>query len=160
MRVLARWSCVLIIVVAGTIAGLDASLVIPVPIQDRARGAERVVVGTVTEVTAAYHRNAFGDQLIVSHARLRVDEPLKGSAASVTVAIEGGTVNGITLRVSDLPTIATGERAVFFLTKRPDGEFTPHLRGQGILKLDSTDHVRGSALTLDEIRRLIAAAKQ
>ena len=54
--------------------------------------------------------------------------------------------------MSSLPTLARGERAVFFLTPGKQGEFRPHLRGQGILKLDRDDRVRGSSLTLDEIR--------
>jgi hypothetical protein len=64
------------------------------------------------------------------------------------------------MRVSDLPTLATGERAVFFLTPGPDGEFKPHMRGLGILKLDDTDTVRGTSLTVNEIRRAVRGAGQ
>ena len=51
-----------------------------------------------------------------------------------------------------------GERAVFFLAPAGGGEFQPHLRGQGILKLDKDDRVADSSLTLAEIRRLAASA--
>jgi hypothetical protein len=35
----------------------------------------------------------------------------------------------------------------------------PHLRGQGLLKLDRSGRVPGSSLTLQEIRRTVAAAQ-
>ena len=128
-------------------------------IPERAHGAARVVVATVAETTARYERNEFGDELIVTYARLNIEEVVKGPAGPATLALEGGTVDGITMRVSSLPTLVHGERAVFFLTPGPKGEFRPHLRGQGILKLDSTNKVRGSSLTLDEIRRHAGSAK-
>jgi hypothetical protein len=126
----------------------------PVPVEERARGAARVVVATVAETTARYEQNEFGDELIVTYARLAVDEAIKGPGGPVTLAIEGGTVDGITLRVSSLPTLTRGERAVFFLAPGRAGEFRPYLRGQGILKLDPSNRVPGTSLTLDEIRRL------
>jgi hypothetical protein len=139
------------------LASGGASLASPgqaVPIPDRARGAERIVVATVAATNARYERNDFGDDLIVTRAQLAVEEVIKGHQGPVTLAIEGGTVEGITLRVSDLPEIKTGERAVFFLAPGANGEFKPHLRGQGILKLDSGNRVQGSSLTVDEVRRL------
>lgn len=129
------------------------------PISDRARGAARIVVATVADTVARYERNEFGDDLIVTYAVLDVEESVKGPAGPATLAVEGGTVDGITMRVSSLPTLAKGERAVFFLNPGPKGEFRPHLRGQGILKLDAQNRVRGSRLTLDEIRRLAASGK-
>ena len=125
-----------------------------VPIEERARGANRVVVATVGEMTAQRERNEFGDELIVTYATLSVEEAIKGAADPVPFAIEGGTVDGITMRVSSLPTLNKGERAVFFLEPGKRGEFRSHLRGQGILKLDAANRVPGSSLTLDEIRRL------
>jgi hypothetical protein len=130
----------------------------PVPIPERARGAERVVVATVASTTARYERNHFGDELIITRAQLAIEEAVKGNDgadAPVTLTLEGGTLDGITLRVSDLPLLSTGERAVFFLTPGPDGEFKAHMRGQGILKLDKANQVRGSSLTLAEIRHLV-----
>lgn len=150
------------LVLAGVLATVAPSFAAPegqpVSIQERARGAARVVVATVVDTTARYERNEFGDDLIVTHAELAVDEALKGPRLGATLAIEGGTVNGITLGVSDLPSIRKGERAVFFLAPGRDGEFKPHLRGQGILKLDGNNRVPGSSLTLDEIRRLAGSA--
>jgi hypothetical protein len=64
----------------------------------------------------------------------------------------------MTSRVSDRPTLSPGERPVFFLTPGAGGEFKPHLRGQGILKLDAANTVRGSSLTVDELRRVVRGA--
>ena len=130
----------------------------PVGITERARGAQRIVVATVTETTARYERNEFGDELIVTYAQLSIEEFVKGPSGPATLALEGGTVDGITLRVSSLPSLVRGERAVFFLTPGRNGEFRPHLRGQGVLKLDAANRVRGSSLTLDEIRSLVGSA--
>jgi hypothetical protein len=125
-----------------------------VSIEARARGAERVVVASVAEASANYETNQYGDRLIVTHAKLAIEETIKGAQGPATVAIEGGTVNGVTLHVSSLPSVAPGDRAVFFLTRGANGEFNPFLRGQGILKLDSANHVRGSSVTLEDIRRM------
>jgi hypothetical protein len=123
-------------------------------IEQRAAGAERIVVATVEDVSSAYETNEFGDRLIVSHAKLHVEEAIKGPAEPLTLSYEGGTVNGVTLHVSSLGTLEPGERAVFFVSRGHKGEFQPHLRGQGIVKLDRQDHVPNSSLTLDDIRRM------
>jgi hypothetical protein len=129
----------------------------PATIEARAAGAERVVVAAVEAVTADYETNEFGDRLIVSHARLKIQEALKGSADPLTLDYEGGTVDGVTLHVSSLPVLRPGERGVFFVTRGKKGEFRPHLRGQGIVKLDPQDRVPNSSLTLDDVRRMTAS---
>jgi len=129
-----------------------------VPLADRARGAERVVVGHVTSVNPMWRTNEFGDRLIVSIVSVAVDETLRGpSQPAVDVEVEGGTIGDLTLHVSDLESFVPGERAVFYLARSSRGALVPHLRGQGLLKLDRADRVRGSAVTLADIRR---AARQ
>jgi hypothetical protein len=135
----------------------DADAHRPVPIADRARGAERVVVGHVVGVEPVWRTNDYGDRLIVSIVHLVVDETIKGDAQStMDIDVEGGTIGTLTLRVSDEQPFVAGERAVFFLQRNSRGRLVPHLRGQGLLKLDRTNRVPGSSLTLDEIRRTIA----
>ena len=145
----------LIVVLGGLVVAAIPSLVAaagqPVTIPERARGAARVVVATVAETSARYERNEFGDELIVTYAHLHVEETVKGPAGPAVLALEGGTIDGITMRASSLPALAKGERAVFFLTPGASGEFRPHLRGQGILKLDANDRVPGSSLTLGAV---------
>jgi hypothetical protein len=124
-----------------------------VPLETRARGAERVVVGRVASVNAAWQVNDFGDRLIVSAVHVTVDETLKGQTQqTVDVEVEGGTIGDLTLRVSDLTTFRPGERAVFYLTRSRRGTLVPYMRGQGLLKLDGANRVAGSNTTLDQIR--------
>ena len=40
----------------------------------------------------------------------------------------------------------------------PSGSHKPHLKGMGILKLDSNNHIERSDLRLDDIRRVAASA--
>jgi hypothetical protein len=136
----------------------SAQQTMPVPLAERARGAEVVVVGRVASVAPEWQINEFGDRLIVSIVRVVVNETLKGqTAATLDVEVEGGTIGDVTLHVSDETPFAPGERAVFYLKRNPRGSFVPHLRGDGLLKLDAANRVPGSSLTLAEIRREVAA---
>jgi hypothetical protein len=140
----------------STANGQDAAAV---PLAERARGAERVIVGRVSSVAPTWHVNEFGDRLIVSVVRVAVSETLKGQfQPTVDVDVEGGTLDGVTLRVSDQEPLVAGERAVFYLRRNVRGRLVPHLRGQGLLKLDRSDRVPGSSLSLEMIRREVAAA--
>ena len=156
MRNFRRGRGVLAAVVLASALGSTASAADqrPASIEERASGADRVVVASVEDVTAGYETNEFGDRLIVSHARLRVEEAIKGPAEAITLDYEGGTVDGMTLHVSTLPVLQRGERAVFFVTRGKKGGFVPHLRGQGIVTLDEQNHVPHSSVTLDDIRRM------
>ena len=130
-----------------------------VDIPERASGAQKVVIAKVTSATPGWRTNTFGDQLIVTEVSLDVEETLKGTPATqLWMDLEGGTVDGVTLRVSSLPQLSAGERAVFFLDGTPSGSHVPHLKGQGILKLDANNVVRGSSLRLDDVRRQVRGA--
>ena len=131
----------------------------PPDIAGNAKGAGRVVVARIATVFAQFETNRFGDQLIVSHAVLDVLETLKGNpAATLNVAVEGGTVGDLTLSVSDLPSLQPDERGVFFLDALTSGEHVPHARGNGILKLNDADQVEGSNLSLDSVRQQVRGA--
>jgi len=154
-----RRAALVLSLIGGLAGSAGASQDPAVPLRDRARGAERVVVGHVASVDAKWSVSEFGDRLIVSVVHVAVDETLKGQAqSSLDVEVEGGTIGDLTLHVSDQASIATGERAVFYLRRDARGIFVPHLRGQGIIKLDRLNRVPGSSLTLDEIRRTVAEA--
>ena len=132
-----------------------------VDISTRARSAERIVVATVVDVQSSMSRNGYGDQLIVSRLLLQIQETMKGQVESpLSLDVEGGTVGNLTLRVSDMPTLNQGDRAVFFTNPGPSGADVPHLRGLGILKLDASDRVEQEGnLTLDDLRRIVNAAR-
>ena len=57
-----------------------------------------------------------------------------------------------------MPAVHSGDRGVFFLEDDGSGMHVPHDRGRGVLKLAQTDHVEGTSLTLDDIRRQVRAA--
>lgn len=136
---------------------LQAQFDRPIPLNERAKGAARIVIATVTDTTARYERNEFGDEYIVTRAYLKVEEAVKGSTEPVMLAVEGGTVDGVTMRRSNMPGLAKGERGVFFLTPAgKTGEHRLHLRAQGLLKLDAKGSVRGERLTLEEVKKMIS----
>lgn len=152
-----REGAVLCIVTVFSAAALDAQRG-DLPLSERARGAEQVVIGRVSSVTSVWRDNDFGDRLITSIVRVVVDETLKGSAQqAVDVEVEGGTIGSLTLRVSDLERFAPGDRAVFYLKHNRRGAFVPHLRGLGLQKVDSAGRVTGSDVTLDRVRREVRA---
>jgi hypothetical protein len=123
-------------------------------LDERIAGSPKVVVASARSVEPQWRENTYGDRVIVSRILLDVEETLKGPAGSnaIWMDLEGGTLEGVTLRVSDLPELKPGERAVFFLDEGDNGVATPHLRGQGILKLEKDDVVTGSSLRLEDIR--------
>jgi hypothetical protein len=143
----------------GMAMPVEAEVGVPADVASRARGAGRVFVARVLDVRAQVESNRFGDRLIVSHAVLEVLETLKGvPEAVVNVAVEGGTVGDLTLRVSDLPSLREGDRAVFFLDPAGPGEHVPHGRGQGVMMLGANDRVTGTQLSLGDVRQQVAAA--
>jgi len=135
----------------GRIATLD----------ERIAGSRRVVVASARSVEPQWRENTYGDRVVVSRLLLDVEETLKGPAGSnaIWMDLDGGTLDGFTLRVSDLPEMKPGERAVFFLDEGDNGVATPHLRGQGILKLEKDDVVTGSSLHLEDIRNVARARR-
>ena len=131
----------------------------PTDVPVRARGAKRVVVGRILDVLPQFQTNRYGDRLIVSNVLLEVSETLKGApAATLRMAVEGGTVGDLTLKVSDLPAVHPGDRGVFFLDDDGTGMHVPHDRGRGVLKLTGDDRVEGSTLSLDEVRQQVRGA--
>jgi hypothetical protein len=130
----------------------------PTDLAAHSRGAGKVVVARISLVHSAFATNRFGDQLIVSNAVLEVLETLKGAPESVTsVTVEGGTVGDLTLKVSDMQELKEGDRAVFFLDADGNGN-VPHGRGRGILQLDDDDMVKGSRLTLAQVKDAVRGA--
>ncbi len=150
-------------VVCGFLACLPHAVVAQpgrVDLPERIRGAERIVVGVVANVAPELRENQFGDQLIVSRTTVVVEEVLKGPAnmSTVEVDVEGGTIGDLTLSVSDIESIGLGERGVFLLNASASGAFVPHLRGQGLLQLDTQDQVRGEPWSLADIRAAARAS--
>ena len=148
-------SCALLLAAASDVRAQG----VPIPLLERARGAERVVVGLAASSAPVWQVNEYGDRLIVSIVRVAIEETLKGPAgAALDVEVEGGTIGDLTLHVSDQEPFRPGERAVLYLRRTPRGTFAPYLRGQSLMKLDASNRVQGTNLTLNDIRRELAAA--
>ena len=140
------------------VAPVSASNDPPLNPGERAKGASKVIVATVTDVDMAFGENAFGDRLILSQVTLQVEETMKGAhEASVVVTIEGGSVGDVTLDVSDMPKMEKGKRAVLFLTSAPGGRYLPSGRGAGVAEIDANDRVVGGNLSIDDIRSAVKA---
>ena len=147
-----------VLLVSMTVATVSASTSRSVDVPTRARGAAKVVIAKVTDVEARFDTNQFGDRLIISQASLSVEETLKGTAEPVlSMDLEGGTIGDLTLQVSDMPTLRKGERAVFFMDSTASGSHRPHGRGLGVLKLDASNRVQGSSVSLAEIKAMVRA---
>jgi len=132
----------------------------PIDVGTRARGAEQIVVAKVVNVSSRFDVSAWGDHLIVSDVMLQVEETLKGTPSATTfVTIEGGSVGNLTLDVSDMPSMKKDERAVLFLRQTPAGGHVPWGRGSGVLMLDSTNHVQGTDVTLDDVKAGVRNAR-
>jgi hypothetical protein len=158
IRVSATVLAVVLLCASGGVA--EASGPGPVALEERGKGAARVIVGRTLAIETRIDRNDFGDELIFSRVLVQVEETLKGDdAAFAWIDVEGGSHADLTLRVSDLPEMQPDERAVYFLGRARNGVHTPHLRGQGILKLDDQGLVRGTSLRVDEIRRVVQSAR-
>jgi hypothetical protein len=149
-----KHAALVLIISSAAITAVAAQSRRDVPSQ--VKQAEHVVVGKIISVVPTFETNSFGDRLIISHATVEVEESLKGSAAQVmAVDVEGGTVGGVTLRVSDMPSIAAGERAVWFLRESRPGVHVPHDRGWSILKLDRSNRIQGTNLSLEDVKRSV-----
>lgn len=152
---------VAIVVVCWLTPVVAASVVPLVPIEARARGADRVVLGRVADVQSRFDVNEFGDQLIVSDVTVHVEETLKGlRSASLILTIEGGTVGDLALTVSDMPRLRVADRAIFFLDPPRGASVRLHRRGLGVVPFDSGNRVPGTSLTLEDVRRMVQTARQ
>jgi hypothetical protein len=121
----------------------------------RLRHSHRAVVANIVDATPRFERTPHGDVLIVSELFLQVTEVLKGpDAATIRLDVEGGTIGDVTLRVSDLPVVTRGQRAVFLLRDRPEGGLGLSERGAGLLPLAADGNVAGTAVSLGEVRHM------
>lgn len=127
------------------------------PVSERVKSSDTVVVATARRVEPTWKQGPFGDQIIVSRVLLEVSETLKGiPEPSAWVEIPGGTLGGVTLRVSGGAMVQEGERGVFFLDAPKGGLRAAHGNAEGLLKLNAQDTVQGTDIHLEDIRRVAA----
>jgi len=133
----------------------------PADLPSAIRRAERVVVAAVVAVEPAWQTNKWGDRLIVSRTRVRATEILKGRPAPGDLAVDmvGGTLGGLTLKVSHASSVSPGDRVVFLLKRGENGVLVPTDHGAGVMKLTKDNRVTGSHLRLEDVRRAATAAR-
>ena len=142
-----------------TILSAQSGPVRTAEIGERARGASKIVVATVVDVTGRFGTNASGDRLIYSDVVLEVSETLKGAAApTVTMTIEGGEVGDLKLEVSHMPSVRRGDRGLYFLGRLPRGEWVPYGGELGVLKILAADRLQNSEVTLPQARAIVRDA--
>lgn len=91
----------------------------PFTLDELAYVADRVVVGEVLSVEAAYTPDG---GLIVTHVEVGVQETLKGPADDIVTAwVLGGTVGERTLSVEGTPSFTEGEKVLLFLEQDDHG---------------------------------------
>jgi hypothetical protein len=137
-------------------AGEEASIV-----AERLRGASQVVIAKTRAGAPRWLTNSHGDRLIITEFVLEVEETLKGQVMSeLTIEVPGGTLDGVTLRVSGQPVFKPGDRAVFMLESTTAGVHKLHRRGEGVLRLNVQNSIAGSALTISDVRQLARAGRK
>lgn len=113
-----------------------AALMVEIPFTDLVSGADSVVIGTVTSVESRWNED---QTFIRTYASVSVERHVTGAPvdSTITIVVDGGTVDGITLWVSDTPTFHPGMRAGFLLRKEEPGLYTPYGQIQGVYALES-----------------------
>ena len=86
-------------------------------------GSDRIVRGRVVGLNSRRGTNEFGDDLIYTDISIETHETLKGDRSNLLLTIEGGTVNGITLKVSDVPAFHPGDEVLLFTKKQGASNF-------------------------------------
>ena len=120
MRASLRFSVAVSLLLIGAAAPARASLVLALDLPTMVTRADNVAVVDVVSVKAGWDAD---HEQILSTIDLVVVDSWKGSAASgthLTIVQPGGTVGDLTQTVHGMTRFVPGERAVVFLTGRPE----------------------------------------
>jgi hypothetical protein len=108
---------------------LESTTVEKLSLEELARRSQKIVLGRCVSVESRWNEK---NTLILTFSKFLVSEDLKGqSNGSVTVMTVGGTVNGITQRVSGTPQFSPDEEAILFLATTKSSHFQPVGLSQG-----------------------------
>jgi hypothetical protein len=147
-----QFSILSVLVVSLATSSLFGGVYPHMDVADRTKEADKVVIGQAKKITPRWATNSYGDQLIISQIEFTVEETLKGTPeATTTMDLEGGTLDGLTLDVSDMPKFKVGDKAVLFLDRIDSKTHKPLRRGLGIMKLDKENRAEDGQ-SLEDIR--------
>ncbi len=157
------WSVVGLLLLAGCAAQAPATLNVdlaggapirePMSLEQLARDADRILVGTVVLTQSAWNTERTA---IFTTVRLRVDDAVKGvRPREVVLRVEGGQVGDIAQSVSGGLSFAEGQQVVLFL------KGTSVLGGpQGVYVAAGGEvGARALAAFLDEVRAAASAGR-
>ena len=99
-----------------TFAGPASAVVEPMTLAELISKAETIVRGTVSKIEPHWNEDK---TMIYTTVTLTVQSYLKGetTASQVSIEVPGGTVDGLTLWVSDTPKFEEGQEVIVFLRK-------------------------------------------
>ena len=108
----------------------------------------------VVEAEITGHQGMWNDSLIETHHDLHVHRVFKGELTedSITVVVPGGTASGVTLAISESPSLRNDHRYLLLLTTRPDGAWTVSGGPQGVFALTGAE-----AVSMDVLRTSLEA---
>lgn len=93
--------------------GTVSAKLVEIPLENLVKGAEVIVVGTVTS-----QRSDSDKKTIYTTTTVSVDEVIKGTVRGrVEIRTRGGALDGVVVHVPIEPEFSVGERVVVFLTK-------------------------------------------
>jgi hypothetical protein len=127
-------SIILILMLVGSVS---FALEIPLAWEGLAQKSDRIARGRVRSLICKAGTNEFGDQLIYTDVYIGVTDTLKGDRSDFVLTVEGGTLDEISLTVSDAPVFKVGEEVIVFavkdtLTYRPvAGTFSKYTISEG-----------------------------
>jgi hypothetical protein len=107
-------SFTLILMLVGSVS---FALEIPLAWESLTRKSDRIARGSVRNLSCKAGTNEFGDELIYTDVYIGVTDALKGDRSDFVLTIEGGTLDDVTLTVSDAPVFKIGEEVVVFAVK-------------------------------------------
>ncbi|MEN6342622.1 MAG: right-handed parallel beta-helix repeat-containing protein [Methanospirillum sp.] len=149
---------VLLLALCLLAAGAQA-LAAPLDDAALAAGADEIVRGEITAVSSAWDAD---HARIWTTATVRVAARLKGDGnETLTLAIPGGTVDGVTLDVEDQPVLAAGTGAFIFVARGPAGEARVYGGEAGVVPLEqgrvALGTIKGGGVSADAYGEYLAA---
>jgi hypothetical protein len=116
-----------------------AATVLPIKFEELVAEALTIVRGEVVSVRSEW-RDRTADAPIVTRVTVRVEQTLKGQPRpQLELEFLGGTVGAVSLKVSDMPQFAVGERDLLFVNDagRPASPLVGFFAGRWIIHVDA-----------------------
>jgi hypothetical protein len=137
-----------VIALSLTVRSADATTVTSMTAASQASAADRIFVGTVTDVTSRPNANA--PKYFETVVRFSLEESVAGSVpATVEVTLSGGEIGGVRQQIGGMPEFQVGEHCVVLLEPDQTPRLTSPFVGfnQGVYRVIGND--RASAVVRD-----------